>query len=486
MTLVLSIRNVGSLSNGGPTRVEAKRRGLVIGRSPAVDWTLPDPANFISSRHCEIRFENESYILRDISTNGTEVNGTVLQGSHRLATGDVVGIGHYEIVVQAPPTEEGQRLAQEPSWNGWNSIGAPVGAADAGSGWGKPKPRTPLQGEGLLGENWTPPAILPSSRGSPISPSVAEAHGPAPVGNFAAASPPVPASPVWDASEAGAGWGGGEPSAWSSPADPGTPSPVGRDIWGEMAQSHAVDWSQSSFGVAASDVAEGPLGLAGGNPADAFPAPLAPPHQPIAVEPSPAASPGRPGAGARDIAQMLGIDPRELHGSEAETLAAMASLLRVLVSGLAVMLEARARAKAQLSAQSTSLQFDGNNPIKFARTPEQALIQLLNPPERGFMTAERAVEDAFVDLQSHQMATLRGMQGALRETLARFSPHAIGSRFQPAGFLARILPWVRDAELWRTYIKEFSGVAQGSDEAFMEVFAREFRKAYDDESRRRR
>lgn len=33
--------------------------------------------------------------------------------------------------------------------------------------------------------------------------------------------------------------------------------------------------------------------------------------------------------------------------------------------------------------------------------------------------------------------------------------------------------------------KEFSGVSEGSDEAFMEVFAREFCKAYEEESAKR-
>jgi type VI secretion system FHA domain protein len=161
-------------------------------------------------------------------------------------------------------------------------------------------------------------------------------------------------------------------------------------------------------------------------------------------------------------------------------------LLRRLVAGLVVMLEARARAKSQMGAESTSLQFDGNNPIKFARTPEQALAQLLNPQQRGFMDAERAIEDAFYDLQSHQMATLKAMQGALKATLARFSPTAIKQRAEKGGVLTRILPGARDAALWQAYENEFSGVAQGSDEAFMDVFAKEFRKAYEEQARQRR
>ena len=158
-------------------------------------------------------------------------------------------------------------------------------------------------------------------------------------------------------------------------------------------------------------------------------------------------------------------------------------MLRRIVAGLVVMLEARARAKSQMGAAGTSLEFEGNNPLKFARTPEQALTQLLNPAERGFMPADRAVEDAFRDLQAHQLATLKAMQGALRATLDRFSPTAISKRAGKPGGLAAILPGSRDAALWRTYVREFGGVAQGSDEAFMDVFAKEFRKAYEELAR---
>ena len=137
-----------------------------------------------------------------------------------------------------------------------------------------------------------------------------------------------------------------------------------------------------------------------------------------------------------------------------------------------------------MGAETTRLELEGNNPIKFARSPEQALAQLLSSAERGFMNSDRAVEDAFYDLQSHQMATLKAMQGALRATLDRFSPESIRNRAETQGFLASILPAARDAALWRAYEREFSGVALGSDEAFMDVFAKEFRKAYEEQSRR--
>jgi type VI secretion system FHA domain protein len=185
------------------------------------------------------------------------------------------------------------------------------------------------------------------------------------------------------------------------------------------------------------------------------------------------------GAGVAELAQALGVPQDKLQLGETGTLDMAGNLLRRLVSGLVVMLEARARAKSQLGAAGTSLEFAGNNPLKFARTPEQALTQLLNDPQRGFMDSDQAIEDAFKDLQAHQMATLAAMQGALRATLDRFSPAAIRKRAETGGFLSKVLPGAKDAALWKAYEREFSGVAQGSDEAFMDVFAKEFRQAYE-------
>ena len=95
------------------------------------------------------------------------------------------------------------------------------------------------------------------------------------------------------------------------------------------------------------------------------------------------------------------------------------------------------------------------------------------------MDADKAVEDAYLDLQSHQVATLKAIPGALRATLDRFSPGSIRRRAENIGISGRILPGMRDAALWRNYEREFIAVKKESDEAFMEVFAKEFRKAYE-------
>ncbi|MBU7578990.1 MAG: type VI secretion system-associated FHA domain protein TagH [Porphyrobacter sp.] len=233
------------------------------------------------------------------------------------------------------------------------------------------------------------------------------------------------------------------------------------------------------------------------------PDPVAPPAAPVRVRPSPvahandaalppvAAAPAPPAAPAHDavfgaLLTELGVPASQLKLSPEETAAKTGRMLRHLVAGLMILLEARARAKEEMGAAGTALSFDGNNPLKFARNVDQALLMMLNPHMRGYMEAEGAIEESYRDLQAHQIATLKAMQGALRETLNRFSPAAIKARTKEQGLLAKVLPGQREAALWKAYEAQFSGVAEGSAEAFLEVFSREFRKAYEESSRPQR
>lgn len=107
MTITLAIENPEALGGAGTARFQASHRSFWIGRDERTDWSLPDPSRFVSSRHCEIRFENGGYWLHDSSTNGVFVNGanTRPSGPHRLADGDQLRIGPYTIAVAV---EEGR------------------------------------------------------------------------------------------------------------------------------------------------------------------------------------------------------------------------------------------------------------------------------------------------------------------------------------------------------------------------------------------
>ncbi|HWE99968.1 MAG TPA: type VI secretion system-associated FHA domain protein TagH [Caulobacteraceae bacterium] len=429
-----------------------------------------------------------------------------------------------------------QGLASGNDWGGWESHGrgAPP-PPPAGDDWGRPAAPAAISGAGPMSGRWSPdstvglaPAAAPSAApaasssgwgappqaaapaaasawSSPIAetkgdPAAADIWGKLAEGNvvdwarggFGAQAEPVLASaPAKDPLGLG-GAGRDAAEAWGqAPAA----SQAGGSDWGAPSSNAAArtapNWGPSATGASAAaapsapPAASTPASGGWGAPTEAARAPVAatlPPRAaPAAVPaqraaPAPAAAPGGEWAAFLEAA---GLETRDVRTDPRAALASAGTLLRRLVAGMVVMMEARARAKAQLGAQGTMLELQGNNPLKFARTPEKALAQLLNPAERGFMGAEQAIEDGFRDLQAHQMATLAAMQGALGATLARFSPQSIRERAEMRGMLAKIIPSARDATLWKAYEREFEGVARGSDEAFMDVFAKEFKAAYE-------
>jgi type VI secretion system FHA domain protein len=538
MTLVLTITNVDRLENGLPTRLRLDRHGAVIGRSPTADWSLPDPQHYVSSIHCEIDYRDGAYVLNDKSTNGTFINNaqTKVAGPHTICSGDVIVIGHYSISADldggaGAAAAAAAQTPQEQQWGGWKPQQA-APAADA-AGWDKPPPGSAISGQGPMSQNWAPPqASTPAvaSAWSTPPPAATPASGwSSPVNESA---PSTSATDVWGQLAASnvvdwarGGFGSATPQQGQDPLglgqqgarlrqdpfglDPSSQAPV------PSSPSPAALTPSAGLTPQASPLAPqqrettgwGP-GAGASAPPTSMPTTSQPPRAvtggswgrpasqpPVAAQPEAAPGWGQPGGASvppvgpaqiigveAELAAFLvgsGLQPSDLKVSGAQAMTAAGAAMRRMVSGLVVMLEARARAKSQLGAQGTSLEFDGNNPLKFARAPEKAIAQLLNPPERGFMSSDRAIEDAFRDLQAHQMATLQAMQGALQQTLARFSPQAIRERAETRGILAKIMPNAREATLWETYEREFEGVAKGSDEAFMDVFAKEFRTAYE-------
>jgi predicted component of type VI protein secretion system len=84
----------------GTSRTIANEQ-IVIGRGPDCDWTLPDPHNHLSKRHCVITANVDGYIVTDTSTNGVFVNGagTALGDGRTIALndGDRLTLGEYVI-----------------------------------------------------------------------------------------------------------------------------------------------------------------------------------------------------------------------------------------------------------------------------------------------------------------------------------------------------------------------------------------------------
>ena len=100
MSLTLQIENFHELDDGGPVSVLVPEGGLQIGRRPGMGWVLPDASRYISGHHFDVSFDGKTWWLRDVSTNGTFLQGHRhrLDGSHPLSHGDRFQVGQYLIV----------------------------------------------------------------------------------------------------------------------------------------------------------------------------------------------------------------------------------------------------------------------------------------------------------------------------------------------------------------------------------------------------
>jgi type VI secretion system FHA domain protein len=504
MTCTLAIENVDSLASGDPVTVVLNEHGLSIGRAAHADWTLPDQRNFISSLHCDIDYVDGSYMLTDRSTNGTFINGGSqrLAAPHRLAHGDLIKIGVYEVRVSlagmsASAGGGGSAFGSAGSGLDWlSATGAAQPAAQPAdlNRFGR-EARKPLfqSNDDPLMAGFAPPAPVGSATdpfglsGSPATgtgapdPFGLAGSSTAPAGNpFGVATPPAAAPPA--TAPPANPFGLGAPAAAPAPAasDPfgisGTPAPaapVAPPADNPWAKLHAFD--QIDFAAAAHTPAPQPVAQA-----SAGVAPPPPPAMPVATT----APPSTPNPAATDAAYAAflaaaGLKPRDVDSVPPEqVMEAAGRLLRQATDGLIRLLDARTRVRHQfgVGAQVTRFQAQGNNPLKWTRVPEQALRQLVGEPDPGFLGGPQAVQGAFEDLQAHEVAMLAAMQDALSATVQRFSPDAIKARGQAKGGL---LPGAKEAALWRSFETEYRALAAESDAAFLDLFARHFRAAYE-------
>jgi predicted component of type VI protein secretion system len=81
---------------------------ITVGRDPGADWPLPDPDLTLSRHHCTLTVENGRLLLRDTSTNGTQVDGAPIARDAvvELRPRQTVNLGALIIVIDQPVADE--------------------------------------------------------------------------------------------------------------------------------------------------------------------------------------------------------------------------------------------------------------------------------------------------------------------------------------------------------------------------------------------
>lgn len=440
MPLTLTIENQTALPDGGPLSVTtAGGRGLDIGRDQHLDWALPDPSRAISGRHCEIRFRDGAWWLRDISTNGTYVNGgeNRVQSPYRLRHGDRLEIGHYLIAVTI--AEEAGRAPD-----------APLSA-----------PRAHASGPGDLweaSEEAAPPVprrdLMPPGHARPVHDSFIDWAADIPAG---AAPPHAPVSPAPAAQ--------GEDFAWTPqqsaplpPAEPVAPIPTPRRP--PASALEASPWDEpASTGIPAPAT----------TPAPAESTPSPPPSSSI----SPADFMQRFAGGA-------GVSPQSLSAQDPGAFAEqLGGLMRLIAEELKALLAARAETKRiARSTSQTMIRAQDNNPLKFSPTVDDALQLIFGQPRSGYLDARRAFDESFRDLKAHQIKTYSAMQHALKMLVEDLDPQAIAEGAAQEGGIGGLIG-SRKAKMWDAYVARWEAKTAPYENGLLDAFMIYFAECYD-------
>ena len=127
----------------------------------------------------------------------------------------------------------------------------------------------------------------------------------------------------------------------------------------------------------------------------------------------------------------------------------------------------------------TAIRSTENNPLKFSPTIDEALTHLLAPRAKGYLPPVEAVHEAFEDLKIHQVATMAGMDAAMKLLLKRFNPAVLEQRIQKNDVLDRMLPMKGKARMWELFNELYAEIAKEAEADFSAVFGQSFIRAYD-------
>ena len=504
------------------------QEGGTIGRSDANTMTLPDPGRQISRLQAEISVQGSGFRARNAgAANVIFVNGRALALGelHALNDGDELRIGGYALAVQVRGDAAGPGLARRDGVAAYDvilgsaaeqrtdplAVRAPVRAPAPPFGAGAPAgvhPFADLLGPSgdVAGVGRADPFDFAQPRaghgaGAPWPADVDPFDDPAPPPQVLvdAAAPPADfdgplagygPNPVSGSSLEAFGLGAGAPAVAADSLDAflggraAPPSAALDDLLGRQPSSDPFA------------IFDGPEGLAPPPPvyaaADHVPELQAayrpPPVRSEPVEPAPPpppAPPRREAAGAPALWQAfctgLGIDlPRETEFDAAE-MRAIGMLLREAVEGALKLMQVRASTKNELRANVTTIRTRNNNPLKFSPTAENALTQMLRPPQRGFMAGPAAMQDAMQDLMGHSIGTMVGMKAALAGVLAQFEPRQLEARLVGRGLLDSLVPATRKARLWDLYLQHFDSIRNDAQDDFHHLFGAAFVAAYEEQ-----
>jgi FHA domain-containing protein/type VI secretion system protein len=212
--------------------------------------------------------------------------------------------------------------------------------------------------------------------------------------------------------------------------------------------------------------------------------PAKPAAAPVAVPPQPDTRPSalvaaRVSPTLAALLDGLGLDPSRTPNLPELELARLAgTMLRESLRGAMAVLRARSLTKRENRLEVTVIIARDNNPLKFFPDVDSALAQMLTGRGAGYLPPAEALERAFNDIESHELAVMAGMRAALAHVLSRFEPATIEAQLREQGTLEKVLS-NRKAKLWDRFVELQGAVAREAEDDFQRLFGKAFNDAYE-------
>ncbi|WP_413112330.1 type VI secretion system-associated FHA domain protein TagH [Thaumasiovibrio sp. DFM-14] len=153
--------------------------------------------------------------------------------------------------------------------------------------------------------------------------------------------------------------------------------------------------------------------------------------------------------------------------------------MQLMMTGLMDTLHHRASFKQSNRLNHTAFQRQENNPLKFSATFEDAVHNLFNRTSVSFLTHDRAITEAFNDIEKHENAMMSGVDGVVNGVMKMLHPDNSVTSLETTGILDRMNPSRIDARQWNLFQQryfELESEMQSNEKPF---YLEDFVKAYE-------
>ena len=497
-----------------------------IGRSQNSDWVLPDPERFISSKHAEIHFRNNSFYIKDISSNGI-INS---------ATDEAIGKNQEQPISNGQNFLIGDYLIQAELESSPNQAISPdsQAIADEHAEWEN-------QMDDFWGNSSDPLDLLASNQGKTDSNTDSNAAMPS-LANSIERTPAFKQAMSFAPNE-------------SSTTAVSEVEGIKNDFSQQVPSSSGIpeNWDNTSFSLPEKAVAK-PLATHATPTKSVKPQPalattnefnpdisedddffqgletddffnesdntdsldiiktgkivdIPPSHaQPVKQALNSSANFSRPDNArprkrstlADDSNSQLNLNNKLIESAKAaftkqgldekllteESALQWLELMPTVIQGTLDLLQARAAIKNEFRVSKTLLNISENNPLKFSVNAEDAILSLFHQNRPGFQSAKPAFEQAFSDINIHQSALLHGVRVAMMSLLKQFDAEQLEKDFsdnnQSSNFLDKLgTSKSAQAKLWQQYKDLYNNEFKiDSDDSFQRIFGENFADAY--------